>query len=296
MDFLSAEIDNLKKRAPNKRYIKRGEIEAQRVAKYEAEQEAIREKKRLRDHEKLEKLREYESSKRRKTEQLDSSKEEPKETVEQAIEGLCGLHEPVRLFAETDDEVIERWLKVKRARETSQIAVVDVFLDPPDNELPTKESLTLDDKAIGTDKQQELCRCLFLLLRLFLRDWEGAMKTSTDARTIQNFETSKVHLSRLLQRLQGNNLPKDILRNLTNAVRGLQTRDYTAANHAYLQMSIGKATWPVGVSFSTIHERAFKERQRPDLDKAHILSDEQTRQWLQSFKRLITFCESTLNG
>ncbi|KAK8630702.1 hypothetical protein V6N13_079483 [Hibiscus sabdariffa] len=57
----------------------------------------------------------------------------------------------------------------------------------------------------------------------------------------------------------------------------------------YIKMAIGNAPWPIGVTVVGIHERSAREKIYTN-SVAHIMNDETTRKYLQSVKRLMTFC------
>lgn len=300
MDFLASEINNLKRKAPSQdKYIKRGELEARRQEEYLSAQERASTEKRKREEEKIARLKELEVSKRKKTElvrERSAIKEIDLETVQAELKGLG---QPIRLFGESTLEIADRLAKIKASDASSGLLLEsDIFTIPTDQDLPEPETLALGPELLKTQEGcTELCNSIFIYLRIRLHDWrleqESANKSDdTGAKDKSSmYEVSRSHLSPLLLRLRAANLPVDILRNLETIVSSLRSGDYTRANHAYLQMSIGKAAWPVGVTMVSIHERALKARSHEELDSAHILADETTRQWLQSLKRLITHCE-----
>lgn len=67
-------------------------------------------------------------------------------------------------------------------------------------------------------------------------------------------------------------------------------RDYLAAMDHYIKLAIGNAPWPIGVTMVGIHERSAREKIYTN-SVAHIMNDETTRKYLQSVKRLMTFCQ-----
>lgn len=67
-------------------------------------------------------------------------------------------------------------------------------------------------------------------------------------------------------------------------------RDYLAAMDHYIRMAIGNAPWPIGVTMVGIHERSAREKIYTN-SVAHVMNDETTRKYLQSVKRLMTFCQ-----
>uniref|UniRef100_A0A8R1I070 Nuclear receptor domain-containing protein n=1 Tax=Caenorhabditis japonica TaxID=281687 RepID=A0A8R1I070_CAEJA len=64
-------------------------------------------------------------------------------------------------------------------------------------------------------------------------------------------------------------------------------RNYLEANNAYMEMAIGNAPWPVGVTRSGIHQRPGSAKSYVS-NIAHVLNDETQRKYIQAFKRLMT--------
>lgn len=85
-------------------------------------------------------------------------------------------------------------------------------------------------------------------------------------------------------------LQDDIRQALMVVVRCCMKRDYLAAMDQYIKLAIGNAPWPIGVTMVGIHERSAREKIYTN-SVAHIMNDETTRKYLQSVKRLMTFCQ-----
>jgi hypothetical protein len=62
------------------------------------------------------------------------------------------------------------------------------------------------------------------------------------------------------------------------------------ASDAYLQMAIGNAPWPIGVTMVGIHARTGREKIFSK-NVAHVMNDETQRKYLQGLKRLMTKCQ-----
>lgn len=86
-------------------------------------------------------------------------------------------------------------------------------------------------------------------------------------------------------------LPSDMLLRIAEIVHYLQKREYRHANDSYLQLSIGNAPWPIGATSVGIHERSGREKIFSS-KIAHVLNDEETRKYIQSLKRMMTFCQT----
>lgn len=65
---------------------------------------------------------------------------------------------------------------------------------------------------------------------------------------------------------------------------------YLQASDAYLQMAIGNAPWPIGVTMVGIHARTGREKIFSK-NVAHVMNDETQRKYIQALKRLMTKCQ-----
>jgi len=94
----------------------------------------------------------------------------------------------------------------------------------------------------------------------------------------------------LFKKLRNKSIQDDILDSLTIIVQHILDRNYIAANDAYLQMAIGNAPWPIGVTMVGIHARTGREKIFSK-HVAHVLNDETQRKYIQGLKRLMTKCQ-----
>jgi pre-mRNA-splicing factor 18 len=67
-------------------------------------------------------------------------------------------------------------------------------------------------------------------------------------------------------------------------------RDYIKANDKYIELAIGNAPWPMGVTMVGIHERSNRMRIYKS-QVAHILNDDNTKKYLQSVKRIMSLVQ-----
>jgi hypothetical protein len=64
-------------------------------------------------------------------------------------------------------------------------------------------------------------------------------------------------------------------------------RDYVQANNAYMEMAIGNAPWPVGVTRSGIHQRPGSSKAYVS-NVAHVMNDETQRKLVFFSNKLIS--------
>ncbi|XP_020580220.1 pre-mRNA-splicing factor 18 [Phalaenopsis equestris] len=147
---------------------------------------------------------------------------------------------------------------------------------------------------------EELCdedKILVFFKRL-LNEWnqeldempEAEKRTAKGKSMVATFNQCARYLNPLFKFCRKKVLPDDIRQALMLMVRCCMDRDYLAAMDHYIRTAIGNAPWPIGVTMVGIHERSAREKIYTN-SVAHIMNDETTRKYLQSVKRLMTFCQ-----
>uniref|UniRef100_A0A9L0QZB0 Pre-mRNA-splicing factor 18 n=1 Tax=Equus caballus TaxID=9796 RepID=A0A9L0QZB0_HORSE len=115
------------------------------------------------------------------------------------------------------------------------------------------------------------------------RSVQGKLNSATQKQT-------ESYLRPLFRKLRKRNLPADIKESITDIIKFMLQREYVKANDAYLQMAIGNAPWPIGVTMVGIHARTGREKIFSK-HVAHVLNDETQRKYIQGLKRLMTICQ-----
>jgi len=163
------------------------------------------------------------------------------------------------------------------------------------SEKHTKKRLKSED-SIDTSTPEGM---IMAFLKRLLREWETELNERPDAvkrsaqgkRTLATFKQTSDYLKPLFVRLKHRTLQQSILDHLIEMVNFIKEREYVKANDVYLQMAIGNAPWPIGVTMVGIHERSAREKISSN-QIAHVLNDETQRKFIQSVKRLMTFAQT----
>lgn len=117
------------------------------------------------------------------------------------------------------------------------------------------------------------------------RSYGGQNASATQKQTRQSMKP-------MFRKLKQRTMAADFLGHLTDIVRLCsESRDYMAANEAYVRIAIGESQWPIGAVQVGIHSRASHDKLRTGGD-AHALADEQTRKYVQGIRRLVTYAQS----
>ncbi|KAK7202977.1 hypothetical protein BZA70DRAFT_284415 [Myxozyma melibiosi] len=224
-----------------------------------------------------------------------SSVEELLKCGEDAIvERLRKIGEPARLFDESEEARAKRLIRRERAIEKQQKASPEYRLADVAIEIEDEDLEDMDKISMQCEKY----------IRYLVKEWETVLvrREDTPEKAFETLDQTKNYLHPLLLQLEEKTLSSEILPRLATLLMFMQRKRYRDANDCYLKLSIGNAAWPIGVTAVGIHARSARERitgdgdSRKGLNKslqvAHVMSDERTRKWLTSVKRLITFAES----
>jgi pre-mRNA-splicing factor 18 len=104
------------------------------------------------------------------------------------------------------------------------------------------------------------------------------------------YKQCRGYIKPLIKNLKVKKLSKEIVNKLFEVMVFCMDRDYVRAHDKYIELAIGNAPWPMGVTMVGIHERSGRSRIYKS-QVAHILNDEHTKKYLQSVKRIMTLVQ-----
>jgi len=325
MDFLKAEIERKKRQVqeknvlqPQKKYFKRGDLaaveQAEYLSKYGPNKEDIEELARKKS----------ENEEKESVVINDALYPLPREEV---IRRLREKLEPIILFGETENEANLRMraleigepdnARLRASHNNFQEALKNVdkqYLKAVQKEDSVGDKQKLELKMYTTSKTwTELLELAHGLRRgdhkhdeMVISEWIKVIMTmwgqelnfrhEAEKMTVKGrmdaatFTQTKGYVKPLLKMLRKNQLTDDIRDSLSNMTRYIMQRDYILANEKYMEMAIGNAPWPIGVTNAGIHARPGRERIFSK-HVAHVLNDESQRKYIQGLKRLMTKCQ-----
>jgi pre-mRNA-splicing factor 18 len=98
---------------------------------------------------------------------------------------------------------------------------------------------------------------------------------------------TRTYLKPLLRMLKKQTVTDDVRDSLVKMVVFTLQKDYIFGHEAYMEMAVGNAPWPIGVTNAGIHARPARENIFSK-NVAHVLNDETQRKYIQGLKRLMT--------
>ncbi|XP_069911759.1 pre-mRNA-splicing factor 18 isoform X4 [Oryctolagus cuniculus] len=236
---------------------------------------------------------------------------------QEVIRRLRERGEPIRLFGETDYDAFQRLRKIeiltpevnKGLRNDLKAALDKIdqqYLneivggqepgeEDTQNDLKVhEENTTIEElealgESLGKGDDHKDMDIITKFLKFLLGVWAKELNAREDyvKRSVQgklNSATQKQtesYLRPLFRKLRKRNLPADIKESITDIIKFMLQREYVKANDAYLQMAIGNAPWPIGVTMVGIHARTGREKIFSK-HVAHVLNDETQRKYIQA--------------
>lgn len=324
VDVLKAEIEKKRKLLeekkllhPAKKYFKRGDLLNALEADYWAKH-----KEKHKDDD------DYENE--RNTSRLEAQKDNQEDIIlprKEVIRRLKERGEPILYFGETEQEAFQRLRRLeilepevdRGFRNDFQEAMERVdqaYLD----EILKSQGKTEDGKSVNDVKFEDAgttleeikemankfgrgndshdIKVILTFLKFILQLWGQKLNARSETEKMcmkgklasATYTQTQSYIGPLFKRLKNKTIHEDILEHLVHIVRYMLDKDYVKANDTYLQMAIGNAPWPIGVTMVGIHARTGREKIF-SRNIAHVLNDETQRKFIQALKRLMTQCQ-----
>lgn len=245
--------------------------------------------------------------------------------------------QPPEKGSKESDSMAHEWARIKAIKKLNKLKKRELINKhlKLENSIP----LTIKEEDIKTNKERvsvQMCA----IIRTILGEWRAYLEThpheqndddnktfeTTSAQNLNKAEQDAnspayilkqtvAYFKPLLLALRSNTLSDSQYLKIARILRHIQRHEFHLANSVYIQLSIGNAAWPVGVTAVGIHARSAREKitgeQRrktakdssgngevvdDGVDLANIISgEEDTRNWIVAVKRLITFSEAHLS-
>lgn len=161
-----------------------------------------------------------------------------------------------------------------------------------------KDEIVYDDAYLseeGVSDEQVVERYFGYLLHLWEKELqmrsEAEKKSTAGKSAAMVYKQCELYMQPLFDKLQSKTMNNDVLTKLREIVRLCKRKEFLRAESVYMQLSIGNALWPMGVTAVSIHQRSGQTKIREEASGGHVLNDETTRKYIQSVKRLVSFAQ-----
>lgn len=248
--------------------------------------------------------------------QLDQQSEVDLQTMQKMLR-QWGL--PIRLFAETENDIRERFCTARSYSAKQEMATAEAdefrlhaghgmrnrFLEK-DNEAtttsaepPPQKKLKVLDESIQNDPH----KLIYRYLKNILIQWEANLdsrpedekQTIAGKKDTRTYQQCKDYIKPLFQLCKNRSIEPHMLSKLQSIIRAMQRDEFVEAHDAYMDLAVGRAAWPIGVTMVGIHARSGRAKIESS-NVAHVMNSELQRKYLTSVKRLMTYQQENIRG
>ncbi|CAL1545803.1 unnamed protein product [Lymnaea stagnalis] len=246
----------------------------------------------------------------------------------EVIRKLRERGEPIRLFGEDDFDAYKRLKKLETSEpdvkgegysndfqaameKVDQDYLNEIIKSTGEEEMTKSNDVSVKDdgttqedisrmrEELGKGDKDKDHEIVLRFFKFVLKKWGEQLNTRSeeDKRTIKGKVASATHsqtvsyLKPLFRKLKYKDVDEGLLESIVEIVQYMMDKNYIKANDSYLEMAIGNAPWPIGVTMVGIHARTGREKISSRY-VAHVLNDETQRKYIQAVKRLMTQCQN----
>lgn len=155
---------------------------------------------------------------------------------------------------------------------------------------PSKEKIETD---VDNDDPHKRIHRFFKSL---LKQWEEELSTRSEVlkRTLagknetKTLKQCKDYIRPLFKLCKNRKLEPGLMGNILKIVECCEQGEFVRAHDAYMDVAIGRAAWPIGVTMVGIHARSGRAKIESS-NVAHVMNSELQRKYLTSVKRLMSY-------
>jgi pre-mRNA-splicing factor 18 len=167
--------------------------------------------------------------------------------------------------------------------------------DDDDTNTNTKKK---SDKDKDNTHEDDPPKKIYKYLKGLLKEWEHDLeeRPELEARSVAGRTESKTlkqckdYIRPLFKLLKQRRLEAGLQTHLVKIVEFAMQGEFVRAHDTYMDLAIGRAAWPIGVTMVGIHARSGRAKIESS-KVAHVMNSELQRKYLTSVKRLLSFAQ-----
>lgn len=153
-----------------------------------------------------------------------------------------------------------------------------------------------NEEVENEEDQSDPPKIIYKYLKGLLKEWERelAERPESITRSVAGRNESKTlkqckdYIRPLFKLLKSRKLEDGLQFHLLKIVNFAKQGEFVKAHDSYMDVAIGRAAWPIGVTMVGIHARSGRAKIESS-NVAHVMNSELQRKYLTSVKRLLTF-------
>ena len=190
-------------------------------------------------------------------------------------------------------------------RLASEHATRNVFLEKDEDEKQvavasdSKGKQREEEKDDGENLTTDPHKRIYKYFKGLLKQWEDdlALRPDQVKRTVagktetKTLKQCKDYIRPLFKLCKNRTLEESLMTNIIKIIDFCEEGEFVKAHDAYLDVAIGRAPWPIGVTQVGIHARTGRSKIESQ-NVAHVMNSELQRKYLTSIKRLMTYAQN----
>lgn len=137
---------------------------------------------------------------------------------------------------------------------------------------------------------------IYRFFKGLLRQWEDDLalrpeavkRTAAGRNETKTLKQCKDYIRPLFKLCKTRRLEPSLMSHILKIVEYCEVGEFVKANDSYMDVAIGRAAWPIGVTMVGIHARSGRAKIE-SANVAHVMNSELQRKYLTSVKRLMSY-------
>lgn len=157
---------------------------------------------------------------------------------------------------------------------------------------------TDEDILTQEDDGKDPHKTIHKFFKALLKRWEDELvnrpesvkRTAAGKNETKTLKQCKDYIRPLFKLCKTRRLEENMMGHILKIVQCCKEGEFVKANDSYMDVAIGRAAWPIGVTMVGIHARSGRAKIESS-NVAHVMNSELQRKYLTSVKRLMNYCQ-----
>ena len=152
--------------------------------------------------------------------------------------------------------------------------------------------------ALTEEERNDKPKRIYRYFKSLLKQWEDDLthrpdtikRSAAGKNETKTVKQCKDYIRPLFQMCKRRQLEEEMQTKLFDIVVNCEAGEFVRAHDSYMDVAIGRAAWPIGVTMVGIHARSGREKIGTS-NVAHMMNSEANRKYLTSVKRLMSYAQ-----
>ena len=223
----------------------------------------------------------------------DSRRNRLRQALAQQTLTLAGLKEQDEFRLDKAHTIRNTFLEKEKVDSSKMAGLLGTDQRDDKGKKDTKDNVP--DKPLPTDPYKRVYKYFKGLIREWEEDLdkrpEEVKRSIAGKNETKTMQQCRDYINPLFKQCKKREVDEGQLQNILKIIDFCIEGEFVKAHDAYMDVAIGRAAWPIGVTMVGIHARTGRSKIESQ-NVAHVMNSELQRKYLTSIKRLMTFAQS----